>query len=151
MSATMVDLWRKISKLHWLKRPKTVPKTRLGPENNWFKTSFWSLSFNFRFSSRKFQSQQKLAKKDDSFYNTVSLKKPQLFYKRQLTYHGKNLLPQNPLILQIFHQTNSWLVLEKTLHCTISRRPRTAFSKQLESKCLYFSVYLLKRIFVPEM
>ena len=32
----------------------------------------------------------------------------------------------------------------------ISRRPRNAFSKYFESKCLYVSVYLSKNIFVSE-
>ena len=39
-------------------------------------------------------------------------------------------------------------VRKKHLHCTISRRPRTAFSKQLESRCLHIPVNLCWRIFV---
>ena len=39
---------------------------------------------------------------------------------------------------------------KKHLHCTISRRPRIAFSKHLESKCLVNLVNLRQKIFVPE-
>ena len=36
--------------------------------------------------------------------------------------------------------------------CTasISRRPKIAFSKHFESKCLSISVYLCKKSFIPE-
>ena len=50
-------------KFYWLKRPKTVPKKRnLDQKVNDSKLHVWSLSSNFRFSSRKSQSQEKLAK-----------------------------------------------------------------------------------------
>ena len=35
------------------------------------------------------------------------------------------------------------------LHCIISWHPRTAFLKHFESKCLYISIYLLKKILFP--
>ena len=89
MSATMVGWQQKIFKKHWLKRPKAVPpKLKSGPKYKWFKMSYLNpfseniilgiqhfyicpdvpmyitrIFFNFRFSSRKSQSQQKLAKK----------------------------------------------------------------------------------------
>ena len=47
--------------------------------------SFYIL--DFRFSSGKSQSQQKISEKDNLTYNTVSLKKPHSFYKPQLTRH----------------------------------------------------------------
>ena len=37
------------------------------------------------------------------------------------------------------------------LHCTISCHPRTAFLKPFESKCLYISIYLLKKIYFPDI
>ena len=39
-------------------------------------------------------------------------------------------------------------VRKKHLHCIIFRRPRTAFSKHFQSKCLYIPVCLRKKIFV---
>ena len=45
---------------------------------------------------------------------------------------------------------NIWLVSKKHLYSTISRRSRIALSKHFESKCLYISVYLCKKFFVPE-
>ena len=60
MVATMVD---RRQKLRWLKRPETIPqKTKFGPKNN-SKPHIWSLSLNFKFFSRKSESQQKLSKK----------------------------------------------------------------------------------------
>ena len=79
---------------HWLKRPKAnSPKMKTGPKYEWFKISYLEFVFfeniraysvfiflqtfqltpseffflNFRFSSRKSQSQQKLAKKITHF------------------------------------------------------------------------------------
>ena len=49
---------------------------------------------------------------------------------------------------QIFQQTCFWLVSEKKLHCTISRRSVTAFWKHLESKYMYIPVFLRKKTFV---
>ena len=53
-------------------------KTGIRPYVNLYKSSFqkkgsWSLAFNFRFSSRKSQSQQKLTKKITHFTNLNSL------------------------------------------------------------------------------
>ena len=49
--------------------------------------------YYLRFSGRKSQSQQKLTKKDHSFYNTVSLKKPHSFYEPKLIQHCKKHSP----------------------------------------------------------
>ena len=82
-------------------------------------THQWTSSefFYSRFSSRKFQGQQKLARKDHSFYNTVSLKTPHSFYEHQLTWRLKEYspktLPKIFLTLQIFQQTCSCMVAEK--------------------------------------
>ena len=89
----------------------------------------------FRFSSRKSQSQQKLVKKDHTFYNKVLLKNTHSFYETQLTWHWKRYVPATQpktfLTLQIFQQTCFRLVSKKKkhLHCTISWSPRTAFKK----------------------
>ena len=79
----------------------------------------------------------KTSKKCHSFYNTVSLKKPHsFFYEPQLTQHYKKYTPATQL------KTCFWLVSEKHLHGTISRRPRTAFLKPLKIKCLCIPVNL---------
>ena len=88
----------------------------------------------------------KTCRKDDLFYNTVTLKKSYLFYQPQLTQHGKKRsrnTAKNLLTLQIFQQTCFWLVSEKK-----SAKNCILF---LESKCcLYIPVYLGKKTFVPE-
>ena len=55
------------------------------------KPQIWSLSFNFRFSNRKSQSQQKLPKR----INLASLKSPRSFYEPQLTQHCKKHTPKH--------------------------------------------------------
>ena len=109
----------------------------------------------FWFSSRKPQSQQKLAKKITHF--TI------LFRSKNLTHFKKlnsldienNILSQRsqkPFSLDKFssQQFSVWFQ-KKYLHCIISWRPRTAFLKYLESKCLYISVHPCKKIFVPKI
>ena len=84
----------KILKLHWLKRPETVPQKRnLDQKINY---SYLKFIFYFRFFST-------------SFHNTVSLKKRRSFYDPQLTGHCKNDTPtthrKTLLTLQVFQQT----------------------------------------------
>ena len=97
----------------------------------------------------------KTSENDHSFYNTVLLKKP----------HAHILLTSTHLILKITcfqnkaknlsHFTNFsaniilFGVRKKHLDCTTSWRPRTAFLKHFESKCMYISIYLPERNFVP--
>ena len=57
------------------------------------KSHIWSLSFSFVFSIRNSQNQQKLVKKDQSFYNKVLLKKTHSSYGLQCTQHSKNYTP----------------------------------------------------------
>ena len=52
------------------------------------KPHIWSLSFNFRFSSRKSQNQQKLTKKMTHF-RTQFHSKNLTYYEPQPTQHGK--------------------------------------------------------------
>ena len=60
----MIGQRQQMLKLHLLTRPKTVPKKQnLDQKINYSKPNIWSLSFNFKFSSRKIQIQQKLVKK----------------------------------------------------------------------------------------
>ena len=60
----------------------------------------------------------KNSKLDRSFYNTVSLKKPHVFYETQLTQHYKKYTPATQpktlLTLQISQQTCFWLFSEET-------------------------------------
>ena len=109
---------------------------------------------NFRFSSRKYQSPQKLAKMFTYF--TIQ------FHSKNLTHFTNlnsldiesNMLPQHSQKAFWLYKFSSKHVSvwcqKKHLHCTISWRPRTAFLKHFESKCLYISAYLRKKIFVPE-
>ena len=39
---------------------------------------------------------------------------------------------------------------KKHLPCTITRRPRNSLLKHFESKCLYISIYLRRRYFIPK-
>ena len=61
----MFDQRRETLKAHWVKRSKTVQKRprNMNQKINHSKHHIWSLSFTFRFSARKSQSQQNLSKK----------------------------------------------------------------------------------------
>ena len=116
-----------------------------GQENKCSKISNFSLSStNFRFFSKKSESQQTLTNKIIHF--TIQ------FCSNNLTYFTnfnslnilKDILPQDT------QKHNSSWCQKNHLHCTISRRPRTALSEHLESKCLYIPVNLRSKIFVPE-
>ena len=110
--------------------------------------------FNFRFSSRKSQSQQKLAKKITHF--TIQFRSKNLTHFTNLNSFEieNNMLPKHSQKTFSVYKFSSKHVSvwcqKKHLHCTISWRPRTAFLKHFESKCLYISVYLRKKIFVPK-
>ena len=80
----------------------------------------------FRFSSRKFHSQQKLAKKITHFTNLNSL---------DFINFSANIF---------------WFGVRKTFALLHFLTPRTAFLKHIESKCLDISAYLHKKIFVPK-
>ena len=105
--------------------------------------------FNFSFSNRKPQSQQKLAKKDHTFYNTVLLKK--LTNLNSLDIENDTVcslnVAKNLSDFTNFQQTCFFLVSEKNI-CTAPFLD--AQELHFESKCLYISLYLLKKIFVPE-
>ena len=109
--------------------------------------------FDFRFFSRKSQSQQKLAKKITHFTIQFCLKKLTHFINLNSLDIENNMLPQHiqKPFQQIFQQTYSAWCQKKHLHCTISWRPRTAFYKHFESKCSCISKYLRRKIFVPKM
>ena len=61
----------------------------------------------------------KASKKDNSFRNTVSLKKPRSFYEPRFTQHCKKYAtvtrPKSLLSLKFFQQTGFWLVSGKAL------------------------------------
>ena len=113
-------------------------------------------SFNFRLSSiTKTRKTTKTTKKEHLFHSKNSLKKHHSFYRPEFTQHCKNYTPathlKSLLTLQIFQQKCFWLFSEKKhFHCTIARRPRTTFPKHFKSKPLHISVYLGKKMFVPE-
>ena len=112
------------------------------------------LFFNFRFSNWSLKV-NKNERKRYSYYNTVSLKKLHTHFMNLNSLDiEKNMLlqhSQKPFWLYKFSSKHvSVWCQKKHLHCTISWRPRTAFLKHFESKCLYISVYLRKKIFVPD-
>ena len=96
----------------------------------------WTLSeffFNFKFSSRKTQSQQKLA----IVHFTIQFRSKNLTHftnPNSLDIENNKLPQHNQKALQIFQQTCFCLMSEKHLHCTISGRARTAFLNYFESQ-----------------
>ena len=167
----MVSRRRKIKRKHWLKHPKAVPqKTKFGPKYKWFKISylelfywkyyFWhttffysstcysehheSSFFDFRFSRRKSQSQQKLLIKITYFAIQVCSKHLTHFANLssldiENNMHRKHCQKSFSLY-KFFRKNISVWRQKKHLHCTSSWHPRTAFLKHFESKCLFISV-----------
>ena len=120
-------------------------------------TFHWTSSrvfFNLRFSSRKSQSQQKLAEKITHF--TIQFRSKNLTHFTNLSSLdiGNNIHPQHsqktfwPYRFSSKH-VSVWCQ-KKYLYYTISWRPRTESLKNFENKCFFVSIYLLKKIFVPE-
>ena len=109
---------------------------------------------DFRFSRRKSQSQQKLLIKITYFAIQVRSKHLTHFTNVNSLDNENNMLPKHCQksfsLYKCFRKHVSVWCQKKHLHCTISWHPRTAFLKHFESKCLYISVYLIKKIFVPK-
>ena len=110
---------------------------------NNLKPHIWSLSINFRFSGRKSQSQQKLAKKVTHF--TIQ------FRSKNIPHFTNLSTAKNPNSLYKFCSKYVFgLCQKKHLHCTISRRPRTAFLKHFQTSeiLLFMSV---QKLYGPEI
>ena len=111
--------------------------------------------FDFRFSRRKSQSQQKLLIKITYFAIQVRSKHLTHFTNVNSLDNENNMLPKHCQksfsLYKCFRKHVSVWCQKKHLHCTISWHPRTAFLKHFESKCLYISVWYLIKIFVPKM
>ena len=148
--------------------PKALPqKSKVGPKYKWFKTSylqlfFWkyyfgpTISFIFvrtfqwtsskffysKFFSRKSQREQRLAKKKSLILQYSFAQKISLILRTSTHLTLKIICSRNAAKkfsdFTNFQQTCFCLVSEKYLFSTISWRPRTAFLKQIESKCLYY-------------
>ena len=106
--------------------------------------------FDFRFFSRKSQSQQKLPKKFPHF--TIQFRSKNLTHFMNLTSLDiENNMPlqhsQRPLWIYSNFSSKHFSVLcqKKHLHSTFSWRPKMHFFKHLESKCPFLSVYLRKK------
>ena len=91
-------------------------------------------SFNFRFSSRKSQSQQKLVKNIANFTIQIHSKNLTYFTNLNSLKIVKSKIPQHSHSLYKFSSTHvsDWYQ-KKHLNCTISRCPRIVFSKHWES------------------
>ena len=129
--------------MYWLKCSKIVlKKQNLDQKKKWLKISYLEF-INFRFFGRKSQNQQKLAKKITHF-------KTQFRSKNFTHFMNLNSLNIIKIILLQHNQRNvSGWCQKKHFHGTISRRPRTALSKYLESKRLHIVVNLCEKMFVP--
>ena len=110
--------------------------------------------FNFRFSSRNSQSQQKLGKKVTYF--TIQFRSKNLTHLTKLNsldIENNTLLQHSQKPFSLYRFLSKYISVwcrKKHLHCTIFWRPRTVFLKHFECKCLYIYAYLRKKTFVPE-
>ena len=116
--------------------------------SNWHHQSFFSL--NFRFSSRKSQSQQNLAKKISHF--TIKFRSTIL---RTSTHLTLKIISSRSTVKSLCDFANfprhvSVWCQKKYLHCSHSWLPIIVFLKHFEINCLYISIYLLMKIFLLE-
>ena len=115
-------------------------------------TNIIKVFFDFRFSRRKSQSQQKLLIKITYFAMQVCSKHLTHFMNLNTLDNKNNMLRKHCQkflsLYKFFRKHVSVWCRKKYLQCTISRHPRTAFLKHFESKFLYIFVYLIKKIFV---
>ena len=166
MLATIVGRWEKILKKHWLKRLLAVSqKTKFEPNYKWFNTSyleffFWKCYFvyttffrtvqwtssefflDFRFSSRKSQRQQKLAKEIILFQYGLTQNTSLILWTS--THLILKIICSRNTIKNFSHFTNFpeniflFGVRKKNLQWTISWHPITAFFKHFESNVCIF-------------
>ena len=128
-------------------------KTTFGPENNWFKISYLEI---YLLISDFLAESPEANKNWQKSHFTIQ------FHSKNLTYFTnlKNNIvkkytpatqPKNYSLYKFFSKHVSGWCLKTYLHCIISRRLSTEFSKLLEIKSLCIPAYLRKTIFVPEM
>ena len=102
--------------------------------------------FDYRFSRRKSQSQQKLLIKITYFAIQVCSKHLTHFTNLNSLDIENNMLPKHCQkyfwLYKFLKKHVSVWCQKKHLDCTISWNTRTEFLKHFESKCLYISVYL---------
>ena len=117
-----------------LKSPNTAApakkKKKLEQKINDSKVRIWSLSINFRFSGRKSQSQQKLAKRITHFTMQFPSENPTYFTNFDTVNIMKNLLPQHSqksfsLYKFSTKHVSGWYQ-KIFLRYIISRRPKTS-------------------------
>ena len=112
------------------------------------------IRISFILFQQKVSEPTKTSEKDHLFYNTVCSKNFTHFTNLNSLHIENNMLPKNcqkPFSLYNFFSKHvSVSCQKKHLHCTICCWPRAAFLKYSESKCLYISLYLPKKIFTPK-
>ena len=109
--------------------------------------------FDFRFSSRKSQSQQKLTKKITHFIIQFFTHKTSLVFRASTHLTLKIISTCNTAkkLSDFIHFSACFCLLsEKTFALHHFLTPRAAFLKHFESKCLNILIYLIKKIFVSE-
>ena len=110
--------------------------------------------FNLRSSSGKSQSQEKLTKISHilkySFPQKTSLILWTSTYLTLKIIYSRNASKNLSEFTNVLAKMFLFGVSTKYFHCIICWRPRTAFWKCLESKRLYISIYLLKKLFVSQ-
>ena len=125
---------RKFFKLHWLKYPKTVPQSEI-----------WTRKPQIMIQSLKVN--KNLAKKIAHLRIQLHSKNLSHFANLDSLNIVKNILPQHsqkPYSLSKFYSDNVSGWCQKK-HCTISRRTRTAFQKNLESNYVCIFMYIWRR------
>ena len=106
------------------------------------------------FQTESLKSQQKLLKKITLFTTQCRTKNLTNFMNlNSLGIESSMLTQDSQKLFWLYNFSSKYVSVwcqKKHFCCAISWRPKTAFWKYFESKCLYISVHLCKNIFVPE-
>ena len=154
----MIDGRRKMSKLHCLKLPKISPRKRK-LEQKINDSRPHNLTFNFRFSSRISQSQQKLSKSITHFTVYFCSKTPTYFMRLNILNIVKNILlqhSQKPTHFTNFSRNLFLVGARKNIYSAPFLDAQELHSRRNGkadiSISLYISIpaYLRKKMIVPE-
>ena len=112
----------------------------------WTSSEFF---LNFRFSTRKSQSQQNTSKKDHLTYNTVSFNKLHSFYKPQVTWHWKIHAPETkPKTFSLYKFSSKHLV---GVRKNISTVPFLVAQEQYSQSTLNANICIFLHIFLRNL
>ena len=141
--------WReKFLKSNLLKRHKTVPKTKFGPRNKWFKISYLKFIFSFQIFWQQALKPRKTSKKDHSFYNRVFAQKTSLILLPQHSQRPYTLYKFSSKHVSDWCQKKHWqtppFLDAQELYSWSTWKVNVCIFQYISERKLFFSFYLVR-------